>query len=108
MRFDDKLKQASAQNSGHLSACSNCHLKLGHTKKVCKFSLCQSAYSCGLLSKHSNEKTERTALQMEITCIQSKLTTAKKELKIAGCTAEIFTNWVPKKDRGPHYGRVAK
>ena len=97
MRFDDKLKQDSAQNSGHLSACSNCHLKLGHTKKVCKFSAYQSAYSCGLLSKHSNKKTERTALQKEITRIQSKLTTAKKELETAERAAEKVTNSVPKK-----------
>ena len=33
MHFDDRIKRAAAQNSGHLSACSNCHLKLGHTKK---------------------------------------------------------------------------
>ena len=28
VRFDDKIKRASEQNSGHLCACGNCHLKL--------------------------------------------------------------------------------
>ena len=28
VRFDDKIKRASEQNRGHLSACGNCHLKL--------------------------------------------------------------------------------
>ena len=33
INFDNKIKRASEQNGGHLSACGNCHLKLGHTPK---------------------------------------------------------------------------
>ena len=29
--FDSKLRQAAKQNDGPLSACGNCHLKMGHT-----------------------------------------------------------------------------
>ena len=32
--LDGKLSTASIQNSGQLSACGNCHLKLGHTRKL--------------------------------------------------------------------------
>ena len=62
VRFDDKIKRASEQNRGHLSACGNCHLKLGHTRKICTFSPCKSSFSCGILSKHSSEKLERSNL----------------------------------------------
>lgn len=58
VRFDDKI-QASQQNRGHLSACGNCHLKLGHSRKICTFSPCKSAFSCGILSKHSSKKNRK-------------------------------------------------
>ncbi|CAB3991458.1 Hypothetical predicted protein [Paramuricea clavata] len=92
IRFDDRLKRASEQNAGHLSVCSNCQLKLGHTKKICSLSPCQSAYSCGFLSKHSSEKSVRTALDREVSRIQNKLTTAKKEMENAGRAAAKVTN----------------
>ena len=31
--FDTKLRQAARQNDGSLSACGNCHLKMGQEKK---------------------------------------------------------------------------
>ena len=62
VRFDDKIKRASEQNRGHLSTCGNCHLKLGHTRKICTFSPCKSSFSCGILSQHSSEKLERSNL----------------------------------------------
>ena len=37
VRFNDKIKRASEQNRGDLSACGNCHLKHGHTRKICPF-----------------------------------------------------------------------
>ena len=58
VRFDDKIR-ASQQNRGHLSACGNCHLKLGHSRKICTFSPCKSAFSCGILSKHSSKKNRK-------------------------------------------------
>ena len=97
VRFDDRLKRASEQNAGHLSVCSNCHLKLGHTKKICSWSPCQSAYSCGFLSRHSSEKSERTALDREVSRIQNKLTSAKKEMENAGRAAAKVTNSASKK-----------
>ena len=81
IRFDDKIKRASEQNRGHLSTCGNCHLKLGHTRKICTFSPCKSAFSCGILSKHSSEKLERSNLEKEINRLEGKLRTAAKDVE---------------------------
>ena len=80
VRFDDKIKRASEQNRGHLSACGNCHLKLGHTRKICTLSPCKSAFPWGILSKHSSEKLERSNLEKEINRLEGKLRTAGKDV----------------------------
>ena len=33
-KFDKNLVEAGSQNSGHLVSCGNCHLKIGHTRKL--------------------------------------------------------------------------
>ena len=45
--LDFKLQKASDQNRGHLNTCGNWHLKIAHTRKVCDFSPCRSAFSVG-------------------------------------------------------------
>ena len=70
--LDGKLSTASMQNNGHLSACGNCHLKLGHTRKACKFSSCKSAFSCGIISKHANEKSCRTNITRDVNKLESR------------------------------------
>ena len=57
--FDSKLRQAAKQNDGPLSAWGNCHLKMGHIRRNWTFSSCRSAFSCGILTKHLDEKGER-------------------------------------------------
>ena len=51
-KFDGRIGRASTQNEGSLSTCGNCHLKLGHTKRICTFSPCRSAFSCGINSTY--------------------------------------------------------
>ena len=92
VRFDDKIKRASEQNKGHLSACGNCHLKLGHTRKICTFSPCKSAFSCGILSKHSSEKLERSNLEKETNRLKGKLRTAAKDVENTTCAADKVIN----------------
>ena len=70
--FDAKLKRASEQSRGHLSACGNCHLKLGHASKICTFSPYKSACSCGIVSKHGSEKLERSNLEKEINRLEEE------------------------------------
>ena len=81
--FDNKLNDACHQNGGHLSACGNCHLKLGHTRKSCTFSPCRSAFSCGILAKHSDQKSTRTNLTKEMSKLENELTKARPEMDSA-------------------------
>ena len=89
VRFDDKIKRASELNSGHISACGNCHLKLGHTRKICTFSPCKSAFSCGILSKHSSENLESSNLEKEIDRLEG---TAAKDVENTTCAADKVIN----------------
>lgn len=65
-KFENRLKNAEKQNAGVLTTCGHCHLRLGHTKRSCTFSPCRSVFSCGQLSKHSQEKTEFANLQRRL------------------------------------------
>ena len=96
-KFDAKISRASSQNMGTLSTCGNCHLKLGHTKKSCTFSPCKSAFSCGNLGKHSDEKSHRTALERETSSLRVKLSKARKDVDDANRAAEKFQNSVSKR-----------
>ena len=96
-KFDEKIRRASMQNEGVLSTCGNCHLKLGHTKKICTFSPCKSAFSCGILSKHANEKAQRTAIEKDITRARVKLSKAQKEVNDASQAADKLTHSVSKR-----------
>ena len=79
-KFDEQIQRASDQNIGKSNVCGKCHLKLGHTKKVCSFSPCKSVFSCGILSKHSEQKAKKTAL--EKTSLDSKITLIKHRKKL--------------------------
>ncbi|CAB4018743.1 Hypothetical predicted protein [Paramuricea clavata] len=97
--FDFKLQKACDQNRGHLNACGNCHLKLGHTRKACGFSPCRSAFSCGMLSKHNNQKSKRSALAKNIAQLESKLTAANKDVENARMAVEKVQNSSQKKSK---------
>ena len=90
--FDDKLSQASRENSGPLAACGNCHLKLGHTRRNCTFSPCQSAFSCGILSKHAREKSERANIEKTIKSLNSKLSKAQNDAQHSKMLAQKVCN----------------
>lgn len=90
--FGDKLNQASRENSGPLTACGNCHLKLGHTRRNCTFSPCQSAFSCGILSKHSGEKFERARIEKTIKNLNSKLNKAQNDAQHSKMVAQKVCN----------------
>ena len=70
---------------------------MGHTKKICTFSPCKSAFSCGNLSKHSNEKAERTAIERDIGRLRIKLNKGQKDIDDAKKAAEKLNNSVSKR-----------
>ena len=106
--LDFKLQKASDQNRGHLNTCGNCHLKIGHTRKACDFSPSRSAFSCGVLSKHNDLKSRRASLVKNISQLESKLTTANKDVANARAAVDKVQNSSQKKiedillDEQPH------
>jgi ribosomal protein S27AE len=96
----EKLNIALHQNVGNRATCGNCHLKLGHTKKICEYSPCESAYLCGSLTKHSSEKMVTTTLEMGNQC-------TKRDPKRRTCgrqSAHISS----KTDSGDHCKRTTR
>ena len=90
--FDSKLRQAARQNDGPLSACGNCHLKMGHTRRNCTFSPYKSAFSCGVLTKHLAEKAERASKEKNIKSLLSKLTKAQSQTEHTKMVIQKVTN----------------
>ena len=95
--LDNKLERANMQNTGHLSTCGNCHLKLGHTRKSCHFSPCKSAFSCGILSKHANQKSNRANINKDVQKLESQLRKAKHDLESATSAVERINNSADKR-----------
>ena len=90
--LDKKLSAASSQNSGHLTVCGSCHLRTGHTRKGCQFSPCRSAFSCGILAKHNDQKSLRASIAKEVSSLNSKLLKAQTDLDSATTTMERMRN----------------
>ena len=64
------------------------HLKIRHTREACDFRPCQSAFSCGFLLKHNNLKSRRASLVKFMSQLESKLTTANKDVANARAAVE--------------------
>ncbi|CAB4000934.1 Hypothetical predicted protein [Paramuricea clavata] len=90
--FDNKLSDACQQNGGHLSACGNCHLKIGHTRKSCTFSPCRSAFSCGILAKHNDQRSTRANLTKEVSKLETEITKARSDMHSARTALENVNN----------------
>ena len=90
--FDAKLKKACEQNNGHLNVCGNCHLKLGHTRKACTFSPCRSTFSCGVITKHNDQKSKRAAISKQISQLETKITKVNKDVESATTVVEKVRN----------------
>jgi hypothetical protein len=94
--FDGKIRQAYDENGGPLGACGKCHLKLGHTRRNCSFSPCKSAFSCGILTKHADQKVERSNLEKTVKSISAKLTKARRDVEHAKLVMQKVNNNHPK------------
>ena len=60
--FERELSQAVLLNTGTLSVCGKCHLKLGHTRRNCDGEDCTSVMFCGILDRHPQDKSRRRSL----------------------------------------------
>lgn len=80
--FERELSKATRVNSGTLSICGKCHMKLGHTRRNCDGEECTSVFLCGILDKHPEEKSMRRNLSQQVTKCQSKLSSLENEYDI--------------------------
>ena len=89
-------QNAENETAVNLTTCGKCHPKLGRTKKLCNFSPCKSAYSCGYFSKHVSEKIKISNLQREVAKLEGNLSTAENEIQNAEIAINKVTKSVPK------------
>ena len=87
--MNEKLKRASSENCAHFQSCGKCHLKLGHTRKSCNISPCKSAFSCGSLSKHPDQKALKTNLDRARRAITTKLEAARADVAMTKSVAAV-------------------
>ena len=79
-----KIRRAWPQNPRGL------HLNIGHTRKICTFSPCSN------LSKHPNEKVEKTAIERDISQLHDKFSKIQKDVNNTKRAAEKLNNLVSK------------
>ncbi|KAK3737852.1 hypothetical protein QZH41_015777, partial [Actinostola sp. cb2023] len=72
--FQRELTTALNHNSGSLSICGKCHLKIGHNRHVCDGEQCTSAMLCGIIDKHPDDKAKLRSLS------QKKVEKSKAEI----------------------------
>ena len=77
----DKIKNAAKDIGTKGKKCSNCHLR-NHTVRSCTTEKCESAFECGDLAKHYDERAKILERKREITKLQTKL--KKLEMEYAG------------------------
>ena len=79
--IDERLSEAkSAQLSGNLTVCGNCHLKLGHTARNCSLEKCEDVFDCGFERFHTRQ-INRTKLNQELKKEETTLQKLENELK---------------------------
>ena len=71
--FERELCRAVLHNSGSLSICGRCHLKVGHTRRNCDGEDYTSVMLCGVIEKHPNDKAERRKLSQQVTKCQTEV-----------------------------------
>ena len=66
--FERELSRAVLHNSGSLSICGKCHLKVGHvhTRRNCDGDDCTSVMLCGIIEKYPTDKAVRRNLSQQV------------------------------------------
>lgn len=78
--FNSGIHEAVGQNNEQsYTACGQCHLRIGHTRRNCTLSPCKSVYSCGLIDKHPDQKRHKKALESEKSQLQRKIAKLQAE-----------------------------
>ena len=66
-------------NSGSLSICGKCHLKVGHTRRNCDGDDCTSVMQCGIIEKHPTDKAVRRNLSQQVTKCDTELANLRSD-----------------------------
>ena len=77
--FERELCRAMLHNSGSISICGRCHLKVGCTRRNCDGEDCTSITLCGVIEKHPNDKAERRKLSQQVTKCQTEVTNLESD-----------------------------
>jgi hypothetical protein len=93
----EKINDTAMVNSQAVgSRCSNCHLR-NHTVRTCIGDRCASAFLCGDLSKHSDEKLAFQGKKRAITALESSANKIRSELTARQAAYSRVNNSVNKR-----------
>lgn len=72
--FEREISKAQNHNSGSLTTCGKCHLKIGHNRRICDGDQCASAMLCGILEKHPDDKAKLRSLSQKVEKLKIEIT----------------------------------
>lgn len=78
--LEQKFSNPGIKQDKTKGQCSQCHLRLGHTKRHCDYGSCEGPQMCGDLDKHDNEKKEFTEATQNVKAINRELEKLKQNL----------------------------
>lgn len=93
--MSDRIKEAASVTGQTGQKCSNCHQR-SHTVRSCKEDKCDSAFFCGDLSKHTNEKFAFPGKKRAIVALETSVKKMKQDLTARQTAFSRVTNAVNK------------
>ncbi|KAL9977483.1 hypothetical protein ACROYT_G014891 [Oculina patagonica] len=75
-----RIKEASSRNNLTGQRCSNCHYK-NHTVCSCQMEKCKSAFFCGEITRHPDEKMKLQEQKNKIKALETSATKLEQELR---------------------------
>lgn len=76
--FNLRIKQAASANGNTGQRCSHCHNR-NHSVRSCQLEKCKSAFFCGDLTRHSDEKMTVQEKKKEIKALQTTISKLEQE-----------------------------
>lgn len=84
-------------NSSKGTMCGNCHMRLKHTARTCKFERCDSVYKCGEEKLHTKELSELKQFWQSINKLDSDILQLTKDIENKTAAVEKVQNSTTKK-----------
>lgn len=79
-------------NSSEGTMCGNCHMRLKHTARTCKFERCDSVYKCGEEKLHTKELSELKQFRQSINKLDSDILQLTKDIENKTAAVEKVQN----------------